>query len=221
MTAVAEFTDGTIPPTQPVKEHRVTDRTAPGKFLRSVWRTHFYSAIFATPILIVLALSGLVIMYTEPITGLLYSDTTRVAARGIVGMTMLIIFITTGMPWSEYWGPAWSAVGSKLTPGNSVDAPSTPAKAGDLDRFGHQSPGPPCKTRSQRRSHPSTCTRAASTAAARGLPPRRSQRAFQPGSHWATSTGPRSWRASSPATRSCCRSIPRSALLMTRLATRR
>ncbi len=298
-----------------MSEHRVTDRTAPGKFLRSVWRIHFYSAIFAAPILVVMALSGLVIMYTEPITGLLYSDTTRVtppgraplslqaqqaaadrvapegaalfrvvtpkepdrvsefhytagpagvpyfehlpkdvtsvyvdpyaaevkatghpgdgivglanrmhgflnndsltvalpsiphliapsdnpgrfvdipvgdliieiamgwalvlagsglylwwpresqkgktllvprlgkkgrlkwrdmhAASGIVGMTMLIIFITTGMPWSEYWGPAWSAVGNTLTPGNQVDAPSTPAKAGDLDRFGHQIP---------------------------------------------------------------------------------
>ncbi len=315
MTAVAEFTDGTVPPDQPVPEHRVTDRTAPGKFLRSVWRTHFYSAIFAAPILVVMALSGLVIMYTEPITGALYSDTTRVAAQGraplglqaqqaaadrvapqgatmfrvvtpkepdrvsefyysagpagvpyfelpdsavtyvyvdpytagvkatgpaghdivglanrlhgflnndsltivlpsiphliapsdnpdrfidvpvgdliieiamgwalilagsglylwwprrsqkgktlltvrlrkkgrlkwrdlhavsgIVGLTMLIIFITTGMPWSEYWGSAWSAVGSKLTPGHSVDAPSTAAKAGDLDRFGHRIP---------------------------------------------------------------------------------
>ena len=51
MATVAEFTGGTIPPTQPVKEHRVTDRSAPGKFLRSVWRIHFYSAIFAAPIL--------------------------------------------------------------------------------------------------------------------------------------------------------------------------
>jgi uncharacterized iron-regulated membrane protein len=313
VTTAAEFTDGTIPPAQPQKIHRVTDRTAPGKFLRSVWRTHFYSAIFAAPILIVMALTGLVIMYTEPITGLLYSGTTRVAAQGrvpvslqiqqaaadrvappgaalfrvvtpkepdrvsqfyysvglagvpyfevpdkdvtyvyvdpyraavtatghpgddivglanrlhgflnndslkvplpsiphlvapadhpdgfahvevgdliieiamgwalvlagsglylwwprrsqkgktlliprlrkkgrlrwrdlhaasgIVGLTMLIIFITTGMPWSTYWGKAWSAVGNQLTPGSSVDAPSTLAKAGDLDRFGHR-----------------------------------------------------------------------------------
>jgi uncharacterized iron-regulated membrane protein len=312
VTTAAEFTGGAIPPAQPVKAHRVTDRTAPGKFLRSVWRTHFYSAIFAVPILIVMALSGLVIMYTEPISGLLHSGTTRVsaqgrvpvslpaqqaaadrvvpkgatlfrvvtpkepdrvsefyytvgpagvpyfelpdkdvtyvyvdpymagvkatghpgddivglanrlhgflnndslkvplpsishlvapsdnpdrfvhvevgdlvieiamgwalvlagsglylwwprksqkgktllvprlrkkgrlkwrdvhAASGIVGMTMLIIFITTGMPWSTYWGKAWSAVGNKVTPANSIDASSTLAKAGDLDRFGH------------------------------------------------------------------------------------
>lgn len=315
MTSTAEFTSATVPPDQPVPAHRVTDRTAPGKFLRSVWRTHFYSAIFAAPILVVMALSGLVIMYTEPITGALHSDTTRVAAQGrstlglqaqqaaadqvaprdatlfrvvtpkepdrvsefyysvgpagvpyfelpdsavtyvyvdpytakvmatghsgddivglanrlhgflnndslrvalpsiphliapsdnpdrfvdvpvgdliieiamgwalilagsglylwwprgsqkgkallavrlrkkgrlkwrdlhaasgIVGLTMLIIFITTGMPWSEYWGSAWSAVGNKLTPGNSVEAPSTLTRAGDLDRFGHRIP---------------------------------------------------------------------------------
>lgn len=313
MATVAGFTSGSVPPTPPVQVHRVTDRTAPGKFLRSVWRTHFYSAIFAAPILIMMALSGLVIMYTEPITGLLYGSSTRVAAQtrpplslqaqqaaadrvapqgatlfrvvtpkapdrvsefyysagpagvpyfelpdkdvtyvyvdpylaqvkatghpgddivglanrlhgflnndslkvplpsiphlmapadnpdsvvqvevgdliieiamgwalilagsglylwwprrsqkgkilliprlrkkgrlkwrdvhaasGIVGLAMLIIFITTGMPWSTYWGKAWSAVGNKLTPGNSVDAPSTLAKAGDLDRFGHR-----------------------------------------------------------------------------------
>jgi uncharacterized iron-regulated membrane protein len=311
VATVAEFQGPTLP-AQPERLHRVTERTAPGKFLRSVWRTHFYSAIFATPILIVIALSGLVIMYTEPITGLLYPGSTRVAAEGrtplslqaqqavakrvapggaalfrvvtpeepdrvsefyyssgpagvpyfqlpdkdvvyvyvdpytagvkatghpgddivglanrlhgflnndslkiplpsiphlitpsdnpdpfaevevgdlvieiamgwalvlagsglylwwprrsqkgkpllalrlakkgrlkwrdvhavsgIVGMTMLIIFITTGMPWSTYWGKAWSAVGNTVTPAHSVDAPSTLVKAGDLDRFSH------------------------------------------------------------------------------------
>lgn len=81
MTTVAEL-PGSTPPAQPEREHRITERTAPGKFLRSVWRTHFYSAIFAAPILIVMALSGLVIMYTEPITGLLNSATTRVSPEG-------------------------------------------------------------------------------------------------------------------------------------------
>lgn len=81
MTTVAEL-QGPTPPAQPERVHRVTERTAPGKFLRSVWRTHFYSAIFAASILIVMALSGLVIMYTEPITGLLYAGSTRVAAEG-------------------------------------------------------------------------------------------------------------------------------------------
>jgi uncharacterized iron-regulated membrane protein len=312
VTTVAEFHEPAGPPAQPAKAHRVTDRTAPGKFLRSVWRIHFYSAIFAAPILIVMALSGLVIMYTEPIQSLLSASTMRVdphgrapvdlqiqqgaadrvapkgatlfrvvtpkepdrvsefyystgppgvpyfelddkdvtyvyvdpyapgvkatgqpgddivglanrlhgflnnnslkvalpsishllapsdnpdafvnvevgdlvieiamgwalvlagsglylwwprrsqkgktllvprlrktgrlkwrdvhAASGIIALTMLIVFITTGMPWSTYWGKAWSAVGSVVTPGKEVDAPSTLAKAGDLDRFGH------------------------------------------------------------------------------------
>jgi uncharacterized iron-regulated membrane protein len=52
------------------------------------------------------------------------------AASGIIALTMLIVFITTGMPWSTYWGKAWSAVGSVVTPGKEVDAPSTLAKAG-------------------------------------------------------------------------------------------
>jgi len=312
MTTAAEF-QLPPPPAPPVRAHRITDRTAPGRFLRSVWRIHFYSAVFAAPILIVLALSGLVIMYTEPITGLLYAKTTRVTAAGhaplslsaqqvvadqaapkgatlfrvvtpkepdrvsefyysvgppgvpyfqladkdvtyvyvdpyqatvtatghpgddivglanrlhgflnhdalkiplpsiphlvapadnpdsvvyveagdlvieiamgwalvlagsglylwwprrsqkgktllvprlhkkgrlkwrdvhavsgILGLTMLIIFITTGMPWSTYWGNAWSAVGDAVTPRSDIDSPSTLAKAGDLDRFGHQ-----------------------------------------------------------------------------------
>ena len=34
---------------------------------RSIWRTHFYAGIFAAPILMLLALTGLVILYTEPI----------------------------------------------------------------------------------------------------------------------------------------------------------
>ncbi len=310
MATVTEYPRGTPTP-RPAGTHQVTERTASGKFLRTVWRTHFYAAIFAGPILLVMALSGLVIMYTEPITGLLRPDTTRVAvtgqpalglseqqlkadaaappgatlfrvvtpkepdrvtefsyssgpagvpyyqlkdsdvtyvnvnpymgdvtgtghpgddlvglanrlhgslnsesvtvalpslahliapgdnpdamvqvpvgdliieismgwalvlalsglylwwprrsqkgktllvpriraqgrlkwrdvhaASGIIAMAMVLVFITTGMPWSEYWGKAWSAVNTALTPGSFVDAPSTPAKAGDLDRFG-------------------------------------------------------------------------------------
>jgi uncharacterized iron-regulated membrane protein len=59
------------------------------------------------------------------------------AATGILGMAVLVIFITTGMPWSSYWGKAWSAVGNALTPGTTVEASSSLPKAGDLDRFGH------------------------------------------------------------------------------------
>jgi uncharacterized iron-regulated membrane protein len=34
---------------------------------RSIWRTHFYAGLFAAPILVLLAITGLVILYTEPI----------------------------------------------------------------------------------------------------------------------------------------------------------
>jgi uncharacterized iron-regulated membrane protein len=58
------------------------------------------------------------------------------ATSGILAIFMVLVFITTGMPWSEYWGTTWNAVNTTLTPGSQVDVPSTLAKAGDLDRFG-------------------------------------------------------------------------------------
>ena len=45
---------------------------------RSMWRVHFYSATVAMPILVLLAITGLVIMYTDPIQGLLDGGVTRV-----------------------------------------------------------------------------------------------------------------------------------------------
>ncbi|MGH3719964.1 MAG: PepSY-associated TM helix domain-containing protein [Pseudonocardiaceae bacterium] len=314
MVSLAEFRQGTPIP-RPAGTHQVTERTAPGRFLRTVWRTHFYAAIFATPILVLMAITGLIIMYTEPVTGLLHPGATRVAAHGqpalglatqqataaaaappgatlfrvvtpkepdrvteffystgpagvpyykladsqvtyvnvnpyagtvtatghpgddlvslanrmhtslnnqsltvplpslahliapgdnpkaiqqipvgdliieismgwalilalsglylwwprrsqkgktllaprirakgrlkwrdlhaasgILALGMLLVFITTGMPWSAYWGNTLSAVNTTLTPGPSVDTPSTLAKAGDLDRFGKRIP---------------------------------------------------------------------------------
>lgn len=66
------------------------------------------------------------------------------AASGVLGAATLLIFITSGLPWSDYWGPTWSAAANKATPpaegvalwGGS--ATSTLAKEGDLDRFGHR-----------------------------------------------------------------------------------
>lgn len=34
---------------------------------RTVWRVHFYAGMFALPILVLLSLTGLVILYTDPI----------------------------------------------------------------------------------------------------------------------------------------------------------
>ena len=45
---------------------------------RAIWRTHFYSALIATPVLIMLALTGLVILYTEPIQQFTSRDLTTV-----------------------------------------------------------------------------------------------------------------------------------------------
>jgi uncharacterized iron-regulated membrane protein len=196
MAVVAQYADGTPTP-RPVGTHQVTERTASGKFLRTVWRTHFYAAIFAAPLLALMAITGLVIMYIEPITGLLHPGSTRVAAHAqptlglgqqqaqtdavaapgatlfrVVtqgarpGHRVLLLLGTgrgavlqseglrchlrlcqslrgyghrdrsSGTPWSEYWGKTWNAVNTTLTPGSEVDAPSTLAKAGDLDRFG-------------------------------------------------------------------------------------
>jgi uncharacterized iron-regulated membrane protein len=42
-------------------------RRADAAVLRRVWRLHFWVGLFAAPVLVVLALSGLVILYTHPL----------------------------------------------------------------------------------------------------------------------------------------------------------
>ncbi len=42
-------------------------RRADAALLRRIWRLHFWVALFAAPVLVVLALTGLVILYSEPI----------------------------------------------------------------------------------------------------------------------------------------------------------
>ncbi|AFM16671.1 putative iron-regulated membrane protein [Mycolicibacterium chubuense NBB4] len=46
-------------------------RRADAAVLRRIWRLHFWVALFAAPVLVVLALSGLVILYSQPIDHLL------------------------------------------------------------------------------------------------------------------------------------------------------
>ena len=48
---------------------------------RTLWRTHFYAGVFAAPILVMFAITGLVILYTQPINDLLQRDE-RVVADG-------------------------------------------------------------------------------------------------------------------------------------------
>lgn len=49
---------------------------------RQVWRLHFYAGILSAPVIVLLALSGLVILYTQPINDLLDSDVRTVTAQG-------------------------------------------------------------------------------------------------------------------------------------------
>lgn len=49
---------------------------------RSVWRTHFYAGFSAAPILMLLAVTGLVILYTEPIERAVHGDLVTVTQRG-------------------------------------------------------------------------------------------------------------------------------------------
>lgn len=66
------------------------------------------------------------------------------AVAGILGITTLLIFVLSGLPWSGYWGSTWSVAANKITPpepgialfGGSAE--STVARQGDLDRFGHR-----------------------------------------------------------------------------------
>ena len=52
-----------------------------GRIWRSIWRTHFYAGIFAGPVMVWLALTGLVILYTGPLNSLIHGDLERVAIR--------------------------------------------------------------------------------------------------------------------------------------------
>lgn len=49
---------------------------------RSLWRVHFYAGMFAMPFIVLMALSGLVILYTQPIQDTLQGDLRSVAAQG-------------------------------------------------------------------------------------------------------------------------------------------
>lgn len=60
------------------------------------------------------------------------------ATTGILLSVVLIFYIVSGLTWSRYWGENWRAVATTITPAAEIDAPSTPAKVGDFDRFGHR-----------------------------------------------------------------------------------
>ena len=53
---------------------------AAGRQWRSMWRVHFYSGMFALPFILLMAITGLVILYTEPIQQLTEGDVRSVTA---------------------------------------------------------------------------------------------------------------------------------------------
>ncbi len=61
------------------------------------------------------------------------------AVPGIAFAGILIFFVSTGLPWSAYWGDNWDTVSSEITPAPAFEEPaSTLARTGDLDRFGNR-----------------------------------------------------------------------------------
>ncbi len=50
--------------------------------LRRIWRLHFWVGLFAAPVLVVLALSGLVILYSQPLDNWLNGHLFVVAQGG-------------------------------------------------------------------------------------------------------------------------------------------
>lgn len=48
---------------------------------RALWRTHFYAGIFSMPFILLMSVTGLVILYTQPIADLTQGDLRTVASR--------------------------------------------------------------------------------------------------------------------------------------------
>ena len=80
---MAETGTGAGEPAEPTDtEPELAGNTRASRLWRSIWRTHFYAGLFAAPILVLLAITGMVILYTEPIEQALDGDlvTVTVAA---------------------------------------------------------------------------------------------------------------------------------------------
>mgnify|MGYP006282705821 CR=1 FL=1 len=61
------------------------------------------------------------------------------ALPGAVLFIMLLFVAASGLPWSTYWGPNFTALANKISPNSWTDAPASHiGKKGDLDRLGNQ-----------------------------------------------------------------------------------
>ena len=57
-----------------------SDRAVSARRWRSVWRLHFYAGMFAMPFILLMAVTGLIILYTQPIQDLTQGDVRTVSA---------------------------------------------------------------------------------------------------------------------------------------------
>lgn len=89
------------------------ERAEKGRLLRRMWRLHFYAGAIAGPFLLLLSLTGLVILYTQPIQDALHSHLLKVPAAA------------TSVPLSQQVDAALAA-----HPGFTVDSVTPPADAG-------------------------------------------------------------------------------------------
>ncbi|MBI4933055.1 MAG: PepSY domain-containing protein [Actinobacteria bacterium] len=63
------------------------------------------------------------------------------AMGGVLMSIVLLVTLASGMAWSTYWGPNFSALAEELTPNDFIDPPaSSVGTRGDLDRLGNKIP---------------------------------------------------------------------------------
>ena len=62
-------------------------------------------------------------------------------ASGVLLLAAMLVTIVSGLAWSSYWGPNFTAFANKVSPNVSTDAPpSVLGTRGDLDRLGNRIP---------------------------------------------------------------------------------
>ena len=65
----------------------------------------------------------------------------RHATGGVVLFSAMVLTIISGLGWSTYWGPNFTALANQVSPNAWTDTPPSPlGTRADLDRFGNQLP---------------------------------------------------------------------------------
>jgi uncharacterized iron-regulated membrane protein len=93
-----------------------TDRADASRQWRSVWRMHFYSGMFALPFILLMAVSGLVILYTQPIEDVTQRDLRKVE----VGAELLSLDAQVAAVEAAYPDGAVGDVTVPASPGRST-----------------------------------------------------------------------------------------------------